>query len=83
MAIGKIREFGEGCACPIGAVAREFLKSLRLRDNEFVVVDTDAGIEHFGRGVEESCDLIVAVVEPSYESMQLTNKIVEISNKIR
>ncbi len=82
MAIGKIREFGEGCACPIGAVAREFLKSLRLRDNEFVVVDTDAGIEHFGRGVEESCDLIVAVVEPSYESMQLTNKIVEISNKI-
>ena len=82
MAIGKIHDFGEGCACLMGAVAREFLEALKLRDNEFVVVDTDAGIEHFGRGVEAGCDLIVAVVEPSYESIQLTNKIVELANKI-
>ncbi|RLI74814.1 ATP-binding protein, partial [Archaeoglobales archaeon] len=83
MAIGKIRDFGEGCACPMGAVAREFLEALKLNDDECVVVDTDAGIEHFGRGVEAGCDLIIAVVEPSYESIQLTNKIVELANKIR
>ncbi len=82
MAIGKIREFGEGCACPIGAVAREFLNALKLKENEYVIVDTDAGIEHFGRGVEAGCDVIVAVVEPSYESIQLTEKIVEMSKKI-
>ncbi len=82
MAIGKIHDFGEGCACPMGAVAREFLEALKLNDDEYIVVDTDAGIEHFGRGVEAGCDLIVAVVEPSYESIQLTNKIVELANKI-
>ena len=82
MAIGKIRDFGEGCACPMGAVAREFLEALKLNDDEYVVVDTDAGIEHFGRGVEAGCDLIIAVVEPSYESIQLSNKIVELANKI-
>jgi CO dehydrogenase maturation factor len=82
MAIGKIHEFGEGCACPMGAVAREFLESLELRDGEYVVVDTDAGIEHFGRGVEAGCDVIVVVIEPSYESIQLSNKIAEISRKI-
>mgnify|MGYP000669198727 CR=1 FL=1 len=83
MAIGKIHDFGEGCACPMGAVAREFLEALKLNDDEYIVVDTDAGIEHFGRGVEAGCDLIIAVVEPSYESIQLTNKIVELANKIR
>ncbi len=82
MAIGKIHDFGEGCACPMGAVAREFLEALKLNDDEYVVVDTDAGIEHFGRGVEAGCDVIVAIVEPSYESIQLTNKIVELANKI-
>ncbi len=80
--IGKIHDFGEGCACPMGAVAKEFLQALKLRQNEFVVVDTDAGIEHFGRGVEAGCDIIVAVVEPSYESIQLANKIAELSEKI-
>ncbi|RLI76162.1 ATP-binding protein [Archaeoglobales archaeon] len=82
MAIGKIHDFGEGCACPMGAVAREFLEALKLNEDEYVVVDTDAGIEHFGRGVEAGCDVIVAIVEPSYESIQLTNKIVELANKI-
>jgi len=82
MAIGKIHDFGEGCACPMGAVAREFLEALKLNENEYVVVDTDAGVEHFGRGVEAGCDVIVVVVEPSYESIQLTNKIVELARKI-
>ena len=82
MAIGKIHEFGEGCACPMGAVAREFLESIRLRDGEYVVVDTDAGIEHFGRGVEGGCDVIVAVAEPSYESIRLAEKIAEMGKSI-
>ncbi|HIH69342.1 P-loop NTPase [Methermicoccus shengliensis] len=82
IAIGKIHEFGEGCACPMGAVAREFLQALKLGEDEFVVVDTDAGIEHFGRGVEAGGDVVVAVIEPSYESIRLAEKIVELSRKI-
>lgn len=81
VAIGKIHEFGEGCACPMGALAREFLEKLRA-DGEHVIVDTDAGIEHFGRGVEAGCDGIVAVIDPCYESVQLSEKIAEMGEKI-
>jgi CO dehydrogenase maturation factor len=81
VAIGKIRNFGEGCACPMGALAREFLEKLKT-NGEHVVVDTDAGIEHFGRGVEAGCDKIVVVVDPSFESVQLSGKILEIGEKI-
>jgi len=42
----------EGCACPINALSSKFLESLALGDGEFLIADTDAGIEHFGRGVE-------------------------------
>jgi len=81
VAIGKIHDFGEGCACPMGALAREFLEKLRT-DGEHVIVDTDAGIEHFGRGVEAGCDKIVAVIDPCYESVQLSGKIAEMGEKI-
>lgn len=81
VAIGKIHDFGEGCACPMGALAREFLEKLRT-DGEHVIVDTDAGIEHFGRGVEAGCDRIVAVIDPCYESVQLSEKIAEMGKKI-
>lgn len=81
VAIGKIHDFGEGCACPMGALAREFLEKLKT-NGEHVVVDTDAGIEHFGRGVEAGCDKIVVVVDPSYESVCLSGKISDICEKI-
>lgn len=81
VAIGKIHDFGEGCACPMGALAREFLEKLKI-DGEHVIVDTDAGIEHFGRGVEAGCDKIVAVIDPCYESVQLSEKIAEMGRNI-
>ncbi len=82
LAIGKIHDFGEGCACPMGALLREFLKSLKLKDKEIVIVDTEAGIEHFGRGVEGGCDVIIAVIDPTYESIRLSKKIEEIGEKL-
>jgi CO dehydrogenase maturation factor len=81
VAIGKIHDFGEGCACPMGALAREFLQKLNAGEMQ-VIVDTDAGIEHFGRGVEAGCDKIVVIVDPSFESVQLSGKISEMGEKI-
>lgn len=75
VAVGKIHQALEGCACPIGLLSREFLKRLRLDGNDIVVVDMEAGIEHFGRGIETSIDVTVAVVEPSLESVRLAEKV--------
>uniref|UniRef100_UPI0025DF4575 ATP-binding protein n=1 Tax=Methanosarcina sp. UBA5 TaxID=1915593 RepID=UPI0025DF4575 len=74
MAVGKIHDFGEGCACPMGVLTREFLENLSLGKNDIVIVDTEAGTEHFGRGVDKDFDLILVVVDPSYESLKLSKK---------
>jgi len=75
VAVGKIHQALEGCACPMGVLSREFLKKLRLEPTETVVVDMEAGVEHFGRGVETSVDAVVGVVEPSLESVLLTERV--------
>jgi len=73
--IGKIHQALEGCACPMGVLSREFLKKLRTDDDEVVVVDMEAGVEHFGRGVETSVDAVVVIAEPSLESVTLAERI--------
>ena len=75
VAIGKIFQALEGCACPMGVLSREFLKKLRLKDKEITIVDMEAGVEHFGRGVETSIDNVLIVVEPSLESITLAERI--------
>ena len=42
----------------------------------------EAGIEHFGRGIDNGVDLILMVVEPSYESLTLTGKVSELGTSI-
>ena len=48
VSIGKILQSLEGCACPMGALSREFLKKLQLAENEIALIDMEAGVEHFG-----------------------------------
>jgi CO dehydrogenase maturation factor len=73
--IGKILQSLEGCACPMGVLSREFLKKLSLKENELAIVDMEAGVEHFGRGVETSIDSVLIVVEPPFESVEVAERI--------
>lgn len=81
LVIGKIHHFGEGCACPMGVLSKMILSKLAVKDNEIVVIDTAAGVEHFGRGVDAAADLILGIVDPTYESFLLARNMREMAAK--
>lgn len=80
LAVGKIQKFGEGCACPIGTLSKQFFDNLILSETDVVIMDTAAGVEHFGRSVEKGFDYVIAVVEPSFESVLLAKRIQEMAS---
>lgn len=80
VSIGKILQSLEGCACPMGVLSREFLKKLVLQRDELAIVDMEAGVEHFGRGVDTSIDSVLIVVEPPLESVNVGQKIQELAS---
>ena len=82
LAIGKIVDAGGGCACPLNAVVRAFLKIYKPDDNEILLVDTEAGVEHLGRGNEKYVDAIIIVVDPSYESLELAKRAKKLALKL-
>jgi CO dehydrogenase maturation factor len=75
MQIGKVKHYGEGCACPMCVLSKDFLTHLSLAPKDFAIIDTEAGVEHLGRGVAEGVDLILAIIDPSFESIRLSEKI--------
>ena len=81
MAVGKIHSHGEGCACPIGRLSKTILSNLVVGNNEIVIIDAEAGIEHFGRGIDAACDMILVVVDPTFESFMLAKKIDSMANE--
>lgn len=82
LSIGKIKEPMEGCACPMGVVSREFLEKIDLKDDEIIIVDTEAGVEHFGRGIEKGIDTVIAVAEPYLDSIEVAEKALLLAQKM-
>jgi CO dehydrogenase maturation factor len=79
VSIGKVLQSLEGCACPMGVLSRELLNKLRLADNQLAIVDMEAGLEHFGRGIDNNIDTILLVVEPSMESITMAERVRDLS----
>lgn len=75
MMVGKITDPFQGCACTMGDITRDLMGKLVPGEKAVVIVDTEAGVESFGRGVEQYADAVLAVVEPSFESIALAEKI--------
>ncbi len=81
MSIGKIHEPGEGCACPMGSLSRMVLSRLAPGKKDMVIIDTAAGVEHFGRGIDSHSDLVIGIVDPSFESFSLAEKMASMAEK--
>ena len=59
----------------MGKPVRMLFSSLQLEQNDLVIVDTAAGVEHFGRSLDGQCDHILCVVDPSYESIMMAKRV--------
>lgn len=76
--VGKIREACEGCDGPMSKVTRDFI----VKGEQVTLIDVEAGIEHFGRGVERNIDVVIVVVDPTYESFMIAEKVAELCKGI-
>jgi CO dehydrogenase maturation factor len=76
--VGKITHALEGCEGPMSKVTRD----LRIAGDVVTLVDVEAGIEHFGRGVERHIDTVVVVVDPTFESLDIADRIAELCRQM-
>lgn len=82
LVMGTIERGRSGCACPENVLLREVLSHLLLDKNEHVVVDMEAGIEHFGRGTAEGVDVMLVIVEPGWASLDTAKRIRSLSRDL-
>ncbi|HMK63156.1 MAG TPA: AAA family ATPase [Acidimicrobiales bacterium] len=69
--MGGVRGAGAGCLCPETALISSAVAGMRLRGDDVVVMDTHAGVEHFGRALARGFDSVLVVVEPTFNAVQV------------
>jgi len=72
--MGAVRSTGQGCMCPANALIRSLLRHLLMKPEEVVIVDMEAGLEHFGRGTAEHVDAMLVVTESGVRSLETARR---------
>jgi CO dehydrogenase maturation factor len=70
LVLGAVKKGGGGCACPESALLKSLVRHLVLHENEIVILDMEAGVEHLGRATAVGVDALVIVVEPGSRSIE-------------
>jgi len=82
LTMGTVDHAGGGCVCPEHTLVRTLLRHVLTRRRECVLIDMEAGVEHFGRGTVEAVDLLLVVVEPGHRSFQTARQIERLAREL-
>jgi len=82
LVMGTVVQAAAGCLCPENALLDSVVKYINLRDGEIILMDTQAGLEHFGRGLAQGFKQVLVVTDPTFNSVQVAKKAGELAKQI-
>jgi CO dehydrogenase maturation factor len=80
--MGSVDLGGSGCICPESAMLKTLFTHLLFRDDEVLIIDMYAGVEHLGRATVDFVDAMIIVVEPTQRSLGTAAQIKRLSRDI-
>jgi CO dehydrogenase maturation factor len=82
LVMGTVKKGGSGCICPESTLLKSLLTHLLLRQDDMVILDMEAGIEHLGRATASAVDAFVSVVEPGMRSLDTARSVRRLAQDI-
>jgi CO dehydrogenase maturation factor len=80
--MGSVDLGGSGCICPESAMLKTLFTHLLFRQDDVLILDMYAGVEHLGRATVDFVDAMLIVVEPTRRSLHTAQQIKRLANDI-
>jgi CO dehydrogenase maturation factor len=80
--MGSVDVGGSGCICPESAMLKTLFTHLLFRQDDILLLDMYAGVEHLGRATVDFVDAMLIVVEPTRRSLGTAKQIKLLANDI-
>jgi CO dehydrogenase maturation factor len=69
LVMGTVKQAGGGCLCAENVLLDSTIRHLALRDNEAILLDTQAGVEHFGRALAKGFNHCLVVSDDTFNAL--------------
>ncbi len=80
--MGSVIQAAAGCLCPENSLLEAVMGYISLREGEVILMDTQAGVEHFGRALARGFKQTVVVTEPTFNAYQVAKHAAQLSRQL-
>jgi CO dehydrogenase maturation factor len=69
LTMGTLSQAAAGCLCPENELLGAAMSAVALREGELILLDTQAGVEHFGRALARGFGQALVVSDPTFNGV--------------
>jgi CO dehydrogenase maturation factor len=82
LVMGTVVQAAAGCLCSENVLLDSVLNYLALRDEEAILLDTQAGVEHFGRALAKGFSQCLVVSDLSFNALAVARHAAELARQL-
>jgi CO dehydrogenase maturation factor len=82
LVMGNTVQPAAGCLCPENALLASVANAMSLRHDEAILMDTQAGFEHFGRALAKGFRHAVVVSDPTFNGLQVALRAARLAREL-
>lgn len=82
LVMGTVLKAAAGCLCPENTLLDAVIRHINLREGEIILMDTQAGVEHFGRALAKGFNQAVLVADPTFNAIQVVKHAAELAKEL-
>jgi CO dehydrogenase maturation factor len=82
LVMGTVKQAGGGCLCAENVLLDATIRHLSLRRDEAILLDTQAGVEHFGRALAKGFGQCLVVADCSFNALTVACHSAQLARQI-
>jgi len=82
LVMGTVKQAGGGCLCAENVLLDSTIRHLALRENEGILLDTQAGVEHFGRALSRGFSHCLIVSDDTFNALNVACHSADLAKQI-
>ncbi|MCF6265419.1 MAG: AAA family ATPase [Desulfuromusa sp.] len=82
LVMGTVVQAAAGCLCAENVLLDSVIRHLTLRENEVILLDTQAGVEHFGRALSKGFSQCLVVADGTFNALSVARHSAQLARQI-
>jgi len=82
LVMGTVKQAGGGCLCAENVLLDSTIRHLALRKDEAILLDTQAGMEHFGRALAKGFQHCLVVSDDSFNALCVAEQSAQLAREL-